>query len=330
MSLPAAPDAPCLRFPENLGIARDLTLESAVNYLTRGFQTSLNVPYVWGYIDKPQEGQLLLVFIPPNGPPFPNDGLRYQDAETKYTMPAGSGRELEISETKFGYIPGMDSMQGAWRLRRRYRMLKGGHPGLVLVHYTRGPNAPIAPMYMNQPARAYPLRPVNEPAVYILGEKVGTKVFPPGHPNAGAIVGPGPGPGMGGNFNSPQAMLAQQNNNMAMMERRREQEQRARGQSNARRPPVEEEDSGDENDTISTRTLSSTRYRRNHDFMAEVFTFAAYNLKNQDPPPPPFSIFDKADLDARAEKLKAEIAALQNRDLRSATGADVSMQGAYD
>ncbi len=41
-----------------------------------------------------------------------------------------------MAEVKFGFIPGIDSM--AYRVRRRYRLQKGGHPQLVLVHYSRG------------------------------------------------------------------------------------------------------------------------------------------------------------------------------------------------
>ena len=77
---------------------------------------------------------------------------------------------------------------------------------------------------LNQPVRPYPLRPINEPAVFVLGERQGQKVFPPGGP-------PGPGmqergqsipPNIG--FGNPQAMLAQQNNQMEAMERRSRQE----------------------------------------------------------------------------------------------------------
>ncbi len=39
---------------------------------------------------------------------------------------------------KFGFVPGQDS--AAYRIRRRYRLIKGGHPQLILIHYSRGPN----------------------------------------------------------------------------------------------------------------------------------------------------------------------------------------------
>lgn len=80
---------------------------------------------------------------------------------------------------------------------------------------------------MNQPVRAYPLRTVNEPAVYVMGDKVGQKVYPQnalGHGAAPMSAMPPPGMGMGMNFGQPQTMVAQQNANMEMLERKRERE----------------------------------------------------------------------------------------------------------
>lgn len=69
---------------------------------------------------------------------------------------------------------------------------------------------------MNQPVRSYPLRTVNEPSVYVTGEKAGVKVYPPGGPQM--HTGPGGPPSM------QQAMISQQNNAMESLERRRERE----------------------------------------------------------------------------------------------------------
>jgi hypothetical protein len=80
---------------------------------------------------------------------------------------------------------------------------------------------------MNQPVRAYPLRIVSEPPVYIMGEKAGQKVYPHGAPPQQQAMQPAVGMGMGMNFN-PQAMVAQQNSNMEGLDRRRERE-RERG-----------------------------------------------------------------------------------------------------
>lgn len=144
--------------------------------LARAAQLSLNVPYSWTFIDKPAgmparattqttsvdvsvsiaEGQVVLIFLP-NPAQFPNDGIRYQDQETRYAVAAPGNRvsvtpsyahaksklslcpqEIEVMEIKYGFVPNMQETT-AWRLRRRYRLLKGGHPQLTLVHYTRGP-----------------------------------------------------------------------------------------------------------------------------------------------------------------------------------------------
>jgi hypothetical protein len=117
------------------------------------------------------------------------------------------------------------------------------------VHYTQGPQtrkppatqpfgfvltscAEILPA-LNQPVRTYPLRVVNEPSVYIAGDKMGQKVYPQGAGPMHGIPPPIPPmqqPGMQMNFSQQQAMVAQQNSNMEILERRREQE-RARNRS---------------------------------------------------------------------------------------------------
>ena len=46
-------------------------------------------------------------------------------------------QELEVVEARHGFIP-LSGEMVASRVRRRYRLIKGGHPFLVLVHYSRG------------------------------------------------------------------------------------------------------------------------------------------------------------------------------------------------
>ena len=85
-------------------------------------------------------------------------------------------------ESKAGFVPGGD--QVAWRVRRLYRLLKGGHPSMGLLHYSRGPVAQIPPQYMNQPVRSYPLRESGEPPIFVVGENIGKKVYPGPPPSA--------------------------------------------------------------------------------------------------------------------------------------------------
>ncbi|KAG5652971.1 hypothetical protein H0H81_002869 [Sphagnurus paluster] len=257
--------------------------------LGRAMSMASTVPFTWGFIDKPAEGQVLLLFIPPHAP-FPIDGLRFQDQEVKYTIPAGPNR-------------------------------------------VRPSFAEIIPALMNQPVRNYPLRVVNEPAIYVAGEKMGHKVYPPGAaPTGPSGVPPVPQPGMPMGFAQQHAMVAQQNNNMEMLDRRREQERaRNRSGSTGARPRPEDDDSGDEIDQISTRTLALNRYKRNHDMMNEVFKFAAYGTssilwstipiltqefpilgdRNAPPPPRPYSIFNKSEIEEKTVKLQEEIEALK-------------------
>jgi hypothetical protein len=143
----------------------------------------------------------------------------------------------------------------ASRVRRRYRLTKGGHPFLVLVHYSRGQSvcqspflhvnnvhisltpspsprlelSAIPPALQAQPVRQYPLRQHNEPAVFVLGERQGQRVPPAGPvggmpPNLG--VGAGVGVGVGGRPDA-QAMLVQQNREMEALERRNQRERSA-------------------------------------------------------------------------------------------------------
>ncbi|KAI0783489.1 hypothetical protein C8Q75DRAFT_783256 [Abortiporus biennis] len=341
----------CLRYPDNLGLHSNITHEMAVNMLMRSIQLAQQTAFQWSYIDKPNDGQIFLIYVG-HGMGIPIDGLRYMDNEQKAIFPV-LGRELEVCEIKYGFQPQIDNI--AYRVRRRFRLIKGGHPQLVLLHYSRGPSIAIMPS-LNQPVRSYPLRPTPGDAVWVLaGVKAGHGApgstaggIPPGAdgrpPMPQATLGGmggmplNMGVGMGGN---PQAMLAQQNNAMEALERRshRERERNMNAAAAAARQAQrqEEDDSADEADMISTRTLALTRYRRNHEYMNEVFMYAAFgNLKETTPPKSPYSIFNKEELEAKALKLQAEIEALQAKDAarREAKAAsegiaDVSMDTSF-
>ncbi|KII91012.1 hypothetical protein PLICRDRAFT_28867 [Plicaturopsis crispa FD-325 SS-3] len=314
----------CLRYPENLGLHSSINYEMATKMLLRSHALSQQFPYTWSFIDKPIEGQVALIFLPPSSP-FPNDGIRWQEGEQRMSIPAGNNLELEVCETKYGFIPN-SSDTNAWRVRRRYRLQKGGHPQLVLVHYTRGPPAPIVPSLLNQPVRQYPLRHVSEPLVFVAGERQGQKVPPSGQPPQPHHPVPP--------FNA-QAMLAQQNSNMEALERRaREQRGRERSGSMGQRPPqarvIEDDDSADEADHISARTLAATRYRRNHELMSEVFQHAAFGEKHTQTPPAPYSIFDKSELEEKTAKLAEEIEVLKARVGRRKTQERVTEDNSMD
>ncbi|KAF5380264.1 hypothetical protein D9757_008212 [Collybiopsis confluens] len=332
-----------LRYPEILNNPQ-LSLDGAVSLLMRAAQQAQQVPFIWSWLDRAQDGQTFVMFHIQSG--FPNDGIRWQEPESKFTIGQGTPKEMEVGEVKFGFIPGSGEATAS-RIRRRYRLLHGGLQQLWIVHYTRGTGPPVPPAVANQPVRMYPLRQVNEPGMFVTGEKLGQKSFPPGMgPMGGGMPGGGmpnpgmanpgmPNPGMpnmgsmGGNMGMggpmggynqqhPQAMIAQQNSNMEMLEARN----RARGPppSQGRGPPpgarprgpMDDDDSGDENDSVSTRALALTRYKRNHDLMNEVFIHAAY--RHTIPPQnSPYLNFDKKEVDDKVAKLTEEIEALKSR-----------------
>ena len=71
---------------------------------------------------------------------------------------------------------------------------------------------------LNQPVRNYPLRPINEPGIFVVGDKIGRQAH---HPNQlqGSSDLQAKAIGFGG-MGNPQAMLAQQNSNLEALERR--------------------------------------------------------------------------------------------------------------
>jgi hypothetical protein len=50
----------CLRYPENFGPQPAITYETAVNMLLHAISLSQQVPYTWGFIDKPAGTALLI------------------------------------------------------------------------------------------------------------------------------------------------------------------------------------------------------------------------------------------------------------------------------
>lgn len=308
-------DGLCLRFSGDIASHPSLNVEMAINILVRGTQAAYSVPFTWGYIDRPQEGSAYLLFIAPHMQ-FPVDGLRFQENEQRYTMPSANNRELEVTEAKFGFIPNSQDTT-AFRVRRKFRLTKGGNSQLWLVHYSKGQAMPLIPS-MNQPVRSYPLPTPNQPAVYVLGDKAGQKVYPAGSGAQPSPSQPPTAPGMNMNFaNTPQAMLAQQNRQMEALERRnaQEREQRARSGSAANRqvaPPTDDEEEL-EKEMISTRTLALTRFRRNHEFMDEVFVQAAMGERNPPRPSPAYSIFDEAETEEQVANLTSEIEELRTK-----------------
>lgn len=149
--------------------------------------------------------------------PFPIDGLVYQDREQRYNIPIAGGRVSVLlrycPERHSHFIQGTGSIRGkVWvhpdpgRVSisypqtippgerrppptRSHTLLSRPSRSYVSIEFMRAGchlKSCIAIMpSLNQPVRSSPLRAVNEPAVYVMGEKQGQKVFPGGGSGSG-------------------------------------------------------------------------------------------------------------------------------------------------
>ncbi|CAE6436485.1 unnamed protein product [Rhizoctonia solani] len=258
----ARPPDSILRCTHHFAARPSLTFEEAIQFLHQLCSgPGANLTYSWQFIDKPSEGDIC-VYFQVSAPTPLIDGIHYLDNETTYRP----SQELEVQEVRFGFIPGIGEKE-AGRVRKRYRLVHGGHPSIVLVHYTKGPAKPLPPT-MNVPIRNYPLPIINEPPMYVVGEKSGQRVMAP---NAVQL-----------------ANQQQQLDALAASRRHAGMQPQARKQ---------DDDSDEESNRVSTRALAVTRFKRNHELLAEIFAVnAAANVKAV---PSPYEKTDKAELEAK-------------------------------
>lgn len=104
-------------FPEPLGMHPSITYEQAVSMLIRAVHLASQAPFQWGYIDKPHDGSLYMIFLVPQQHKFPNDGIRYQDQEIRQVIPAGNGRVCAPSRLLSLYLAYAKSYRN-WRFVR--------------------------------------------------------------------------------------------------------------------------------------------------------------------------------------------------------------------
>jgi len=313
-----------LRLSRDFSLQPTITYEQAVSILIQAYQVSANVPYAMSLIDKPNEGEMHIVFLHPQLPHLPPDGVRFLEQEQRYAIQVPPHRELEVFEVKFGFVPG-GGETAASRVRRRFRLSKGGHPNIILLHYSRGPSHAIPQQILHQPIRAYPLRPSQEPPVFVLGEKAGQKVFPVGHPQQHHGHGHPHGHmplshpsqlqaqmhashAIAGDRHREQALMAVASQNSVMENAlRREKDRGVR----PGRPAVEEDAGVGDEENITFRALALARFKRNHEHLAELFS--AVPISELPVPPSPYASLNKESLEAQLESLNAEIEGLKQK-----------------
>ncbi|EJT98626.1 hypothetical protein DACRYDRAFT_110532 [Dacryopinax primogenitus] len=292
-----------LRANQTLPLAQPLTYELAVQYLLKSVSIAQQTPFYWIPIDKPSDNDLYLVYHT-NNVHWANDGVRFLENESSFRAQI-AGHELEVKETKYGFIPGAETQ--ANRVRRKFRLLKGGSPHLWLIHYTRGQAQPVPPIFQSTPSRKYPIPPAPSGPVLVFSQPPRPgQPLPPG----GATQVPGRSPQkdmqramMLAQQQQQQHQQQQQQQQQQQHVQQQQQQQRAQHPHGAQHVKVED-DSDDEPEFLTKRDLAKARYMRNHEFMQDVFAFPG---KLPDPAADPWSTTTPLSLEQKLEKLKAEI-----------------------
>ncbi|KTW26475.1 hypothetical protein T552_02956 [Pneumocystis carinii B80] len=310
-----------------------LSIESITDMLLKAPGVVQKVPFVWNFIDKPVDGQIFLVWLSPESSMHPPpDGLQYMDSENCYRIDIG-GNTVEIFEHKYGFHPVTESH--ASRIRRRFRLVKGGNDQLWLIYYLRSSENDRLPANSQtaipQPPRTYPL-PFIQNKPFLLYESA----TPQASRSYNSVTSNVPTRPMmyynnitstqgNQNFQKPQyttqsggaysaaAYNAQPNMPLFYDIKKKPKTNISastdHGSSNfqnlllhhSKTISEEEEPQGDELDFLTPRDISIARYMRHHDWMEEIFnnTFKISNILSS----PLFPKSEDYTIEALKEKL---------------------------
>ncbi|KAF8758894.1 hypothetical protein RHS01_02516 [Rhizoctonia solani] len=247
----ARPPDSILRCTHHFAARPSLTFEEAIQFLHQLCSgPGANLTYSWQFIDKPSEGDIC-VYFQVSAPTPLIDGIHYLDNETTYRP----SQELEVQEVRFGFIPGIGEKE-AGRVRTAKRAFASNDERTI---------------------RNYPLPIINEPPMYVVGEKSGQRVMAP---NAVQL-----------------ANQQQQLDALAASRRHAGMQPQARKQ---------DDDSDEESNRVSTRALAVTRFKRNHELLAEILLLMPRAV------PSPYEKTDKAELEAKFAT-KRELAELTEK-----------------
>lgn len=312
-----------------------LPIESITDMLLKAPGVVQQVPFVWNFIDKPVDGQIFLVWLSPESSMHPPpDGLQYMDSENCYRIDIGANT-IEIFEHKYGFHPTTETHTS--RIRRRFRLIKGGNDQLWLIYYLRSSEndriVANSQTSIPQPPRTYPL-PYIQNKPFLLYENT-TSQSPRSYTSTSSNVPARPMmyynsstssqanqslqkhqyPAQSAGIHSTSPYTAQPTMPLFYDIRKKAKTNPSSttdyGASQLQNPllhhskaiPEEEEPHGDELDFLTPRDISIARYMRHHDWMEEIFdnTFKIDNILSFPlfPQTPDFTI------DALKEKLSS-------------------------
>ncbi|CAG8457399.1 6094_t:CDS:10 [Paraglomus brasilianum] len=256
------------------------TPETAVESLSKAAALINQIAFQVAYIDRPQEGKIYLIVMPPNAEELPSDGYIYMENEAVYKITLNDGRELLWAERKHGFAPG-DLYTS--KMRRRYRLTQGPE-NLQLLYYgkldevAKPINHALIRSYGHHrlphltPSFARPYQPTNmqmstpvhtvQPATL---NRMQSMVMAPGIPIANLY----------GQYQHRQPIPPNRNMMQPLSVNSKAPQKRPRGKPKgpaASQSPSDEDISGDELDSQRPRDVAIQRYKRHHEFLAEIFS----------------------------------------------------------
>ncbi|KAJ3091916.1 hypothetical protein HK102_012588 [Quaeritorhiza haematococci] len=299
--------------------------QRAADILAEVARSVYNSSFEFMVIDRPKDGTMF-VFSSPNQVSLAADGYGWMDEEKRTEIVMGDGRKLEIYERGLGFGP---TDTHATMCRRRYCLVGLSSPHhLQLIHYCRlSDHAPKFPV-LREYVRVLPR------GTQSVQQSMSSARSPPMNSAAGT---PNVQPGFAG---SPHMMSQSAAGSAAMMRGKHPQyeqassygasrsqqqqltNQKKRGarQQQARQPVqfrmVEDENdpSGDELDGTVTRHVAIQRYKRNHEYIDEIFS--PYHVDSIIPPPLIDTNPEKLEtLRRKKDELKEEIEKLKRRQI---------------
>ncbi|CAG8465314.1 3133_t:CDS:2 [Ambispora leptoticha] len=244
-----------------------LTPDMATEMLTKAMNLINQIAFSFLYIDRPADGQVYLICLPPNDEDLPPDGFHYLENEQSYKMTLPDGRELLCFERRGGYAP---NEQFTSKIRRRYR-LNVGNENLQILHYARledNQRQMLTPTgVLRTPPRKFP-PPMSAVSPYIRGQpqpqpQQQTPIQSVQMPQQTPVRAPNQIPTAAATLSSSYMQFPTRatsvpyvgqkgiNNNMVV----------ANIKSNNRRGK-----------TAKPREISLARYKRNHDYIEEIFS----------------------------------------------------------
>ncbi|KAG9295475.1 hypothetical protein G9A89_013504 [Geosiphon pyriformis] len=294
----------------------NLTPDMAAEMLTKAMNLINQITFSFLYIDRPADGQVYLISLPPTVEELPPDGFHYLDNEMCYKTTLPDGRELLCAERKGGFAP---NDQFTSKIRRRYR-LSMGNDNLQLLHYVKleeNHRQILNPGVISRtPTRKYPtpqMQPNMSPYARLPQQSPMQGHVP--NPQVVHLVNstapPTPTPSASyvqfqSRASTSSAILKGVNTSNSKSTGRRGKSAKNKAAAAAAAAEEADDPSGDEFDNIKPRDVALARYKMNHDFIEEIFSPHSTSSIKLEPSP-----YETLNIDELKQKVAENKAAIE-------------------